>query len=1165
MIFILFCSLIFSVASFIKFKAFNLLTNDIIIISDEGIIKYDLQLGTKSLILSNNITFYFDRISFAQFPLDEGGYIICRINSVAYVLSSDASTIYGNITIPDFEALKVNIVPYTNKNGKTCLIFSYVRYSLKISIEMYEIDIDSFNNSQKISQYYQNLQYFNGTIVYLANGLHSCDIMKSEDNGKILVCFFVNNKVSVEVAAFNQENGLSLLYLFSNEEIVTGMSSLNGIISKNKDKYLICYIDLYNNFKCLLYYSNKKWSQTITFFKDCKEYNNNKGILASKENEFLVYCHTDSNYLKMIKLDENFIVKETNEEDKCFFDLEIEGCSLLYASSLLYNKYNYTYFLSISCILYTNYIIRNDELQYKCSYKSQLSDFKYYQENDENNISSSYISSMTTKSILSTFSNLQSSFLAFSSYLASSETKFLPSISSSTIQKETIQKSISSSQVFLNSTSIYLENILSTNIIKKNNIINEYEFYIEGDIMKGKTNKTKEEIANNLPDIINAIEIGKKYEINGKDYNISISPVDIINSFQTSFISEFSICEQILRKNYNMSEEEIITILQVEINKANEQILINQIEYELYNEEKKKLDLSLCKDVPIKVQYEIKDSSLINKTMINYYSDLGIDIFNSKDSFFNDICYPFSNENSDIILKDRVLDIYQNYSVCDSGCTYDKIDIESMSVTCSCQAKTKIDMEVSEPVFFTIIEDTFKDSSFGVIKCYNLVFKFKNKFKNVGFVLFLFFTLCHIFIFILYFIYGINSIKLFVYKEMEKNNYIVVIHPPRRKNIKKYNKIYTSNESISTDKKKLSIICPEESKSSKFLIKKDKTTNQNIFQNTNSKLKFNKISQNININNPIMVFKCNYNYCKDKNKSSSHYKNKIKKFNNFPSKKISSKKIKSNEENQNFPGYYELIQINSNNEKNNKPPESKYILDNYNYEYAIKYDNRDFWRIFYIILLSKENILNTFFFKSPLEIKSLKYSLFIFSYTSDFALNALFYFSQNISDKYHYEGENLYWFSLLNNLTISIFSTLFSYLLVKILGVLTNSKDSIENLFRTQEELLRKNKKYKVDKNSKLLIINNLQEIYKILKIKIICYVIIEFSILLFFFYYITAFCEVYKSTQISWVCDSLVSFALSIPIEFIISFFHSMVYEISIKFKLKALYNIVLFFYGLG
>ena len=1158
MILILLYSFIFSVTSFNKFKAFNLLSNDIIIISDEGIIKYDLQLGTQSLIIPNNFTFYFDQISFGQFPLDEGGYIICRINSVVYVLSSDTSTIYGNITIPDFEALKVNIVPYTNKNGKTFLIFSYVRYSLKISIEMYEIDIASFNNSQKICQYYQYLQYSNGTIIYLSNGYHSCDIMNSENNEKILVCFFVNNKASVEVAAFNQEDGLNLLYLFSNEELVAGMNSLSGIISINKDKYLICYIDLDYNFKCLLFYSNKKWSQTVTFFKDCKEYNNNKGILASKDNEFLVYCHTDSNYLKMVKLDENFIVKNTNEEEKCFFDLEIEGCSLIFASSLLYNKYNFTYFLSISYILNTDYIFRNDEIQFECSYKSQLSDFEYYQQNNENITSSSYITSMPTKSILSTsFSKIQTSSLIFSSHLAAFETNFLSSISSSALQKETIQKSISSSLVFLNSSAIYSTNILSTNIKDEGNIINNYEFYIEGDIIKGKTNKEKEEIESSLDDIMKVIEIGKKYEIIGNDYNISISPIDIISSFQTSFISEFSICEQILRKNYNMSEEEIITILQVEINRANDQILTNQIEYELYDEEKKKLDLSLCKDVPIKVQYEIKDSSLINKTMVNYYLDLGIDIFNSKDSFFNDICYPFSNENSDIILKDRILDIYQNYSVCDNGCTYDKIDIESMSVTCSCQVKTEIDMEVSEPVFLTIFEDTFKDSSFGVIKCYNLVFNFKNKFKNVGFVLFLLFILCHIFIFILYFIFGINSMKLFVYKEMEKNNYIMKINPPRRKSNKKFNKICTLNENENIDKKKLSIIFPEESKSSKYLIKKDITTNQTIFRN---------IPQNININNPIMVFKCNYNYCNDKSKNSSHYnKNKIKKFNNFSSKKLYSKKIKSNEEDQNFPGYYKLIQINSNNEKNNKPPESKYILDNYNYEYAIKYDNRDFWRIFYIILLSKENILNTFCFKSPLEIKSLKYSLFIFSYSSDFSLNALFYFNQNISDKYHYKGENLYWFSLLNNLTISIFSTLFSYLLVKILGVLTNSKDSIENLFRTQEKLLRKNKKYKVSKNSKLLIMNKLREIYKILKIKIICYILIEFSILLFFFYYITAFCEVYKSTQISWVCDSLLSSALSIAVEFIISFVHSLSYEISIKLKLKTLYNIVLFFYGLG
>ena len=301
----------------------------------------------------------------------------------------------------------------------------------------------------------------------------------------------------------------------------------------------------------MLYYSNKKWSQAVTFFKNCKEYNNNKGILLS-DNEYLLYCYTEDKYLQMVKLDKNFIVKDTNEEEKCFFDLEIEGCSIIYASSLLYNKYKYTYFLSISCLLNIDYISRNDELQSECSYKSQLSDFEYYQQSDGNIFSSTYVSSLPTKFILSTsFSNLRSSSLIYPSSLLTSETSFLTSKSSTIIQKETIKEIISTSQVFLNSESTYLTNILSTNIINKINIVNNYEFYIEGDIIKGKINKTKEEIEDNLGDIMNIIEIGKKYEINGNDYNISISPVDIISSFQTSFITEFSANLHIINLHFN--------------------------------------------------------------------------------------------------------------------------------------------------------------------------------------------------------------------------------------------------------------------------------------------------------------------------------------------------------------------------------------------------------------------------------------------------------------------------------------------------------------------------------------------------------------------------------------------------------------------------------------
>ena len=71
--------------------------------------------------------------------------------------------------------------------------------------------------------------------------------------------------------------------------------------------------------------------------------------------------------------------------------------------------------------------------------------------------------------------------------------------------------------------------------------------------------------------------------------------------------------------------------------------------------------------------------------------------------------------------------------------------------------------------------------------------------------------------------------------------------------------------------------------------------------------------------------------------------------------------------------------------------ESNYHLDIYEYEDAIEYENRSFFRILYIVMLSKDNNLNTFFLKFPLELQPLSICLLLFSYTSDLALNTLFY------------------------------------------------------------------------------------------------------------------------------------------------------------------------------
>ena len=266
-----------------------------------------------------------------------------------------------------------------------------------------------------------------------------------------------------------------------------------------------------------------------------------------------------------------------------------------------------------------------------------------------------------------------------------------------------------------------------------------------------------------------------------------------------------------------------------------------------------------------------------------------------------------------------------------------------------------------------------------------------------------------------------------------------------------------------------------------------------------------------------------------------------------------------NKKDREFP----LIQVNANNNEKNEILHSNHKLNIYNYDEAIIYEQRSYLRIFFIYLISKENLLNLIFFNPPLELKPLRFCIFIFNYTCDLALNALFYLSQNISDKYHYSGPNRIFFSLINNLTKSIASTIVGYILLFIFTSLSQSRDTIIKIFRTQDNLLKKDKTYKVDDETKIKISNEIEKILKCLKIKIICFVIFELLLSLFFFYYVTAFCHVYKSTQTSWLLDSLSSYIISFFITLILSLILAMLYKISVNYKINILYKISLLVYS--
>ena len=203
-------------------------------------------------------------------------------------------------------------------------------------------------------------------------------------------------------------------------------------------------------------------------------------------------------------------------------------------------------------------------------------------------------------------------------------------------------------------------------------------------------------------------------------------------------------------------------------------IIVIQIEYEVYNNFGEKVDLSIYKDVEINIEYKIKNISALDVEKIKYFRQKRIDILKIEDDFFNEICFPFSDgkSNSDMILNDRVSDIYQNCSLCEQGCEYEYLNIETMFVNCNCKIKKQINPIIKEGPFKSYITSSFLNSNFGVIKCYKLVFSFNGKLKNIGFLVFSVLNFINIITYLLYFNKGINPIKNYINKEMSNKGYI---------------------------------------------------------------------------------------------------------------------------------------------------------------------------------------------------------------------------------------------------------------------------------------------------------------------------------------------------------------------------------------------------------
>jgi hypothetical protein len=168
-----------------SFKSFNLLSNNnILFITDNAIKIYNISTQTETLVIETGYSLPSDnlpKVSIAQFPLDKGGYIVCRLNTNLYIFDKDIIHI-RNVEISEIANVECIMKPYKTLNGETRIIFAYADISSNdLKISMYKINITQTNESPTlITNIVKNPLNRYGQPRSTSNKKVSCELIKSQ-------------------------------------------------------------------------------------------------------------------------------------------------------------------------------------------------------------------------------------------------------------------------------------------------------------------------------------------------------------------------------------------------------------------------------------------------------------------------------------------------------------------------------------------------------------------------------------------------------------------------------------------------------------------------------------------------------------------------------------------------------------------------------------------------------------------------------------------------------------------------------------------------------------------------------------------------------------------------------------------------------------------------
>ena len=608
-------------------------------------------------------------------------------------------------------------------------------------------------------------------------------------------------------------------------------------------------------------------------------------------------------------------------------------------------------------------------------------------------------------------------------------------------------------------------------------------------------------------------------------------------------------CEDKLKKAYNIPKEESLIIYKTDIKK--EGYLSTYVAFEVYDPfSLEKLNVSICNGLDISINVPVEMDSNI-EYLYKSLDDYGYNLFNKTDTFYNDICSKFTTANgTDILLSDRKKDMYavsqtENNSICQNGCLISSYNISTKKAKCDCPMKnitTKplTNVSIENQFDIKIIEETFfnslSNSNFRVLKCYMLVFDVPGMTKNIGLII----------MSVVFFIFIILAIIFTIKSQKQIQNYIkFILHLKNSNNPvnlkrKSFNKIkrklsakikpIKSSKNIkskATNLEKLNILSkkgkskskkrPTESPPKKKVVhKSSKILNRDVKKVQNKRL--NHALSNRPINNNILL---NVQVIKPKiqKKRNTIYSPNNKHLSAKMNRKISMKSsgILASESNTRKSLNNNSRSLFKQNEKSNKekfdPKEFRllndYEINNLEYIYAIKVDNRSYCQYYWSLLRQKQIVIFPLCQPKDYNIVAVKISLFFISFSLYFTINGFFFNDSSMHILYKNNGD----YGLIDRLPQMIYSTLVSTVVNMILKKLSLSERNILEI-KEEKEYLRALEKSK--------------NIESTLKLKFVLFFIISFLLMMFFWYFISCFCAVFTNTQIILIKDTLISFGLS-------------------------------------